>query len=447
MKISVIGAGYVGLTTGTALAEIGHNVAFFDVSSQKVSVLKKGKSPILEPYLERLIKKNLKKGKIFFSDEFKKVFDFAQVIFVCVDTPPLKNGEADLSQLKDVFNNISKYLKSYKAVILKSTVPPKTSDYFDDYLKKKIKGKIKFDIVSNPEFLVEGRALESFLHPDRIVVGAESQKAKKIMQKVYQPIIERSFYCPVHKQYHKAENKMPFLATDRVSAEIIKYASNSFLALKISFINAIADIAEIFGGNIDDISLGIGLDKRIGKAFLGAGIGYGGSCLPKDTAAFIKKALEKGYDFKLLKEVKKINQQRTLVALKKIEKLLGSLKGREIALWGLAFKEGTDDIRFSPAVSLAKLLLKKGAKIKAYDVKAIKNAQKVVKGINYFDSLYKPLKNTSLLAVCNKEEEFKKANWRKVKKLLKKPIVFDCRNFLDKERLKKLGFKYEAFGR
>ncbi len=447
MKIAIIGTGYVGLVTGACLAEVGHEVICYDKDEEKINLLQQNKMPIYEPFVEKLVVKNVNQGRLNFSKDFQEAIDFAKAIFICVGTPPSKTGEVDLSAIEKVVQQIAKNLNSYKLIIEKSTVPVQTNLWVEKTLKVYRKKNIDFDIASNPEFLSEGNAVYDFLHPARIVVGVKSKKAQELLKEIYKPIIKKSFECPIHKEKCPLKEKeVPFIITDINSAELIKHASNSFLAMRISYINALADICEKTGANIKDVALGMGLDPRIGKEFLKAGIGFGGFCFPKDLQAFIKMVHKYNYDFRLLKEVEKINQERIKRVMEKLKSHLWILEGKTISVLGLAFKPNTDDIRFSPALKIIKNLLKEKAIVKAYDPKATEKAKREIPKVIYCSDPYQAIENSECLIICTEWAEFKDLDWRKVKRLMNRPLILDGRNMLDKKRFQKLKFEYIGFG-
>ena len=376
MKIAVIGTGYVGLVTGVCFAGIGHTVICHDSDETKMDILQRGDIPMYEPYLEDLVQKNIDAGRLSFTKHFEEAIRPSEVVFICVGTPPLENGEADLSAVEMVSREIARVSDSYKLIVEKSTVPVQTGAWVEKTIKIYSSRNIEFDVASNPEFLREGSAVQDFLHPDRIVIGIQNQRAEKILRELYDPIIHCHFNCPVHGDSHPGEEGIPFIVTNMNSAELIKHASNSFLATKISFVNAVADICEKTGANIKDVAYGIGLDKRIGKSFLEAGIGFGGFCFPKDLQAFIRISDKCGYNFGLLKEVEKINEGRISLVIEKVKATLWVLKGKTIGILGLSFKPNTDDIRFAPALEIMKQLLKEGAMVKAYDPKAMEKTKR-----------------------------------------------------------------------
>jgi UDPglucose 6-dehydrogenase len=445
-KISVIGTGYVGLVTGICFSEIGHSVICQDIERRKIDILKKGKSPIYEPHLEKLIAKNLQKGKLEFTEDPLKAINNSEIIFICVGTPPLKNGEADLSAVENVTRLIAQHANTPKLIVEKSTVPVQTGMNIQRTVNLFNNKGLKIDVASNPEFLREGSAVEDFLHPDRIVIGTENEKSEKLLKNIYKPIINKSFNCPIHKNCSKAKNPA-FLTTDIKSAELIKHASNSFLATKISFINAIADICEKTGADVTKVAFGMGLDPRIGSHFLNAGIGFGGFCFPKDLQAFIRIAEKLDYDFSLLKEVEKINENRISALIKKIKNNVWIIKGKTFGILGLSFKPNTDDIRFAPSIKIIKALKNEGAIIKAYDPQALDNAKKLIPDITYCNSPYEVPKQADALIITTEWEEFKRLNFQKIKSFMKRPLIFDCRNFLDSKKVELLGFEYIGIGR
>jgi len=429
-NLAFIGAGYVGLVSGTALASIGHKVILVDNNKEKIAKLKKGGIPIYEPGLEELVKKNVSAKRLSFTSSLREAVKKSDVIFIAVNTPPLPSGKADLSYVAAAAREIAEVADSYKVVVDKSTVPVQTGERVANTIKQHNKRNIDFDVVSNPEFLREGSAIKDFLEPDRIVVGVENKRAEKIMREVYSPI------------------KAPFIVTDVKSAELIKHASNSFLAMKISFTNTLARICELSGANIDQVAHGMGMDFRINTHFLKAGVGYGGSCFPKDVSAFITIAEELGYDFGLLKEVEKINKEARENFLQKIEQALWITKGKTIAVWGLAFKPNTDDMRNAPSVPILAKLHGDGAKIQAYDPEALETAKNELGNkVQYKKNMYDALKNADALVILTDWDEFKEPNWNKVSSLLKNPIIVDGRNMYDPKKMDKLGFVYHSVGR
>ncbi|MBI3251358.1 MAG: UDP-glucose/GDP-mannose dehydrogenase family protein [Candidatus Andersenbacteria bacterium] len=429
-KLAFIGAGYVGLVSGTCLAEIGHQVVLVDKNESKIQTLKDGNIPIFEPGLKELVAKNVKAGRLSFTTSFAKAVKESDVIFIAVNTPPDGSGHANLSYVEAAAKEIGEVADSYKLIVNKSTVPVTTGGLVHDILHKHNPHKVHFDVASNPEFLREGSAIDDFMKGDRVVVGVESEHAKKIMQEIYEPL------------------NQPIFFTDIKSAELIKYSSNSFLAVKISFINAVAQVCEATGANIDDVAKGIGMDKRIGKAFLNAGIGYGGSCFPKDVSAYIAIAKKHGYDFDLLKDTEKINQEARHIFIKKIIHALGGTQNKTIAMWGLAFKPNTDDMREAPSITIAEKLHAAGVKIQAYDPEARATAKAVIGNkVEYMTDKYEALKSADALVIVTEWDEFKEADLEKVRETLKDPLIIDGRNMFNPQEMKKKGFIYHSIGR
>lgn len=429
MKIAMIGSGYVGLTTGTCFAELGNIVTCVDNDRQKIDLLNAGKMPIFEPGLEELVKKNASKKRLFFTTDLAEAVKNSEIVFIAVGTPPKSNGEADLSFVENVSKEIAGAIEKYTVIVEKSTVPVETGEKIEQTIRSFGVKKELFDVASNPEFLREGSAIKDFLNPDRIVIGTSSEMPKKILEYLYKPI------------------NAPIVFTDIRTAEIIKHASNSFLATKISFINAVARICELSGANVEEVSLGMGLDKRIGKNFLKAGAGYGGFCFPKDVSAFIKIAQKKGYDFRLLKEVEEINNSQIGFFVKKIEEALWNLNGKKIAVLGLAFKPNTDDLREAPSVKIIPLLQKEGAKVKSYDPVAMDGAKKVFSGIEFCKNLYECIDGADAAIILTDWEEFKKIDLKKAKKIMNKCLIIDGRNIFDSKVMKENGFTYVSIGR
>ncbi|MCS7277962.1 MAG: UDP-glucose/GDP-mannose dehydrogenase family protein [Aquificaceae bacterium] len=433
MRITVVGGGYVGLTTGVCFAHLGNQVMVVEKIPEKVELLKAGKSPIYEPGLEELLQENIRQKRIFFTTNLKEGVEFSEVIFICVGTPQRPDGSADLSQVEEVARETAKLMTSYKLLVEKSTVPINTHRLIKKTVQRYIKDpNITYDVASNPEFLREGSAIEDFLKPDRIVVGVESQRAKEIFEELY-----KDFDCPI-------------IYTDPATAELIKHASNSFLAMKISFINMIADLCEKAGADVKLVADGMGYDKRIGRAFLNAGIGYGGSCFPKDVKAFIRIAQDYGLDFGLLREVEKINQERPIKFVEKIKGILWSLRDKKLAVWGLSFKPNTDDIREAPSIKIVDLLVREGAKLSLYDPKAVENFKVLFpegKQVSYARDMYEALDGASALLILTEWDEFQRANLKRVKELMELPIIVDGRNIFETEHVKSLGFEYYPVGR
>lgn len=429
MNISVIGAGYVGLVTGACLAELGNKVICADSDNKKIAALKKGIIPIFEPGLEELIEGNARTKRLIFTSSIKEAVKNSEVIFIAVGTPSLDNGEADLTGIENVAENIAKNLDSYRLIVEKSTVPVETGEWVKHTISMQIKKKIPFDVASNPEFLREGSAIADFMHPDRIVIGVESKKAQSILVELYKPL------------------KAPMVITNIKSAELIKHASNAFLATKISYINAISRICDKVGADVGEVALGMGLDKRIGKSFLNAGLGYGGSCFPKDLDAFISISKKIGYDFELLRSVKDINEEQKSFFLQKIKGSLWIIKDKSIGVLGLAFKPNTDDIRNAPGIDIIRQLQAEGARIRAYDPKASNRVKDILKGVVFCKNAYEVAKGCDSLLIVTEWDEFKELDFAKLKKLLKRPLIIDGRNIYERESLEKSGFTYICLGR
>jgi len=430
MNISIFGAGYVGLTTAVCLADQKNNVVCRDIDKDRIEMLKKGKIPFFEPELDKLIKKNLKKRRISFTVSANEAIRKSKVIFIAVGTPHEKNGKTNLSYIEAVSDEIGKNLNGYAVIVNKSTVPVGTWSLVSRIIRKNYKGA--FDVVSNPEFLREGSAVYDFVNPERIVIGSNSERARKLMNSLYS-----MFSCPI-------------VNTGIETAEMIKYASNAFLATKISFINEIANVCERVGANIDEVSYAMGLDSRIGSKFLNAGIGYGGSCFPKDIKALRSIANVNNYNFRLLKSVININNDQRLLAVKKTKSLLGNLGNKKICVWGLAFKPNTDDIRESAAIDIIKIFRKSGAEVSAYDPKAnykIFKRQRYMKKVNLYKDKYEALKNCDALVIATEWEEFKNADLKKIKKTLREPNIIDGRNIYNPSKVKRKGFRYAGIGR
>jgi UDPglucose 6-dehydrogenase len=438
MNICVIGTGYVGLVTGAVFADLGNDVTCVDKIKEKIDSLNKGVMPIYEPGLEEMVKRNVVDNRLFFSTDLNRSVEKAEIIFICVGTPPKNNGETDLSFVEDAAKGIAKSINGYKIIVNKSTVPVGTGDFVRKVIEKNKTHNTDFDVVSNPEFLREGSAIADALSPDRIIIGAPTkQVAVKLLE----------LYASIGR---------PMLITDVYSAEIIKYASNAFLAMKISFINAIADICERAGANINDVAKGVGYDSRVGQAFLNAGLGFGGSCFPKDTQSLIHTAEKFGYDFNLLKSVLDINKERIPHFFKIIKDKLvpaghkqgtGGLRGKVIGVLGLSFKPDTDDMRDAKSVEIIDMFLKEGAVIKAYDPVAMENARKIIPNIKYCTNAYEVSEDADALVIVTEWREFKLLNMERIKNIMRRPVIFDGRNIYDAERTRKMGFEYYSIGR
>jgi UDPglucose 6-dehydrogenase len=444
MKISVIGAGYVGLTTAACLSQIGHDVFCSESDVEKLTMLQAGIMPLFEPHLEDVIAESRKAGRLVFGSTEDAV-EFGKAIFICVGTPPLANGDADLSAIETVARMIAKRAVGYRLIVEKSTVPVQTGAQLRRHLAVHRTQKLDYDVASNPEFLREGTSVEDFLHPDRIVVGVESPRAADVMQEIYQPLIDQTMACPIHAKC--PPRKAPrFLVTDTNSSELIKHASNSFLAMKISFINMVSDLCEAAGADINKVAEGIGLDPRIGSSFLQPGIGFGGFCFPKDLQAFVRIAEKFGCDFSLLKEVERINQNRVDLLVEKIKKELWVLRGKKICVWGLAFKPNTDDIRFAPAIAIIRRLLEEGAHIQAYDPEAMDKARKEIPEIVYCEDAYEAAQGAEAIVLLTEWEEFRQVDWKRLGTTVERSLVIDGRNILSNEEVTDHGFQYVGIG-
>jgi UDPglucose 6-dehydrogenase len=432
MKIAVVGTGYVGLVTGTCFAETGNDVTCVDIDVRKVEKLSNGEITIYEPGLEKLFLRNLKENRLHFTTSLAEGIKGAEIIFLALPTPPGEDGSADLRYILGVADELGKRLTGYKVIVDKSTVPVGTAEKVYEAIAKTYKGE--FDVVSNPEFLREGVAVEDFMKPDRVVIGTQSERAKKLMGDLYAPFVRQG---------------NPVIYMDERSAELTKYAANSFLATKISFMNEIARLCEKLGADVDMVRRGIGSDERIGKRFLFPGIGYGGSCFPKDVQALVKSSHEVNYDFKILNAVMEVNETQKLHLVPGIKKYFnGNLKGKHFALWGLAFKPNTDDIREAPALYIIKELLKEGASVTAFDPEAAKNVEKEIGDkINYTDNQYGALENADALIIATEWNEFRTPDFSKISAALKNKAIFDGRNLFDLQAMKDLGFYYQSVGR
>ena len=429
MKLSIIGTGYVGLVTGACFAEVGHQVTCVDNDAAKVDVLQHGGIPIFEPGLDELVKKNVGAGRLSFTTSTAEGVEKSDVIFIAVPTPPQADGSVDLSFIEKVAREMSGAMTSYKIVVDKSTVPVRTGDKVAETIKRYCKARVDFEVVSNPEFLREGFAVEDLMKPDRIVIGVRSQRPVPAMKEIYAPF------------------KAPVIITDINSAELIKHASNSFLALKISYINAISVVCEAAGANVQEVALGMGMDERIGRRFLNPSLGFGGSCFPKDLSAFIKIAEQIGYDFRLLKEVQRINAEQMERFIKKITDTLWVLKDKHIGVLGLAFKQNTDDVRTSPAIDLCQRLQKEGAILRVHDPKAMEKAKAVLQDVTFVEDMNAVAEGCDALVIATEWDEFKKLDLDRARKALSHPIMFDGRNLFDPAEMEKLGFIYKSIGR
>jgi UDPglucose 6-dehydrogenase len=433
MNIAVVGTGYVGLVTGTCFAETGNNVICVDINEQKVKSLKNGKVPIFEPGLELLFERNTKEGRLHFTTNLREAVEKASIIFLALPTPPGEDGSADLSYIMGVARDLGGILTDYKVIVDKSTVPVGTAEKVAAILAEKLPKK-RFDVVSNPEFLREGVAVDDFMKPDRVVVGTRSERARKLMRQLYEPFVRQG---------------NPIYFMDERSAEMTKYAANSYLAARISFMNEIANLCEKVGANVDQVRIGMGSDSRIGKRFLFPGIGYGGSCFPKDVQALAKTASEYSYDFKILKSVMKVNGIQKGVLTKKIKKhYKNELAGKTVAVWGLAFKPNTDDIREAPALVIMDELLALGATIRAFDPEAMGHVKAIYGDrVTLCDTMYSTLEGADCLAIMTEWSEFRTPDFERIGATLREKTIFDGRNVYDTEQMKDLGFHYVSIGR
>ncbi len=436
MNIAVVGTGYVGLVTGTCFAETGNNVVCVDIDAEKIRKMKDGIVPIYEPHLDVIFERNIKQGRLTFTTNLAEAIENAKVIFLALPTPPGEDGSADLSYILGVANDLGKLIKDYKVIVDKSTVPVGTAEKVRVAIAKN--AKVDFDVVSNPEFLREGFAVDDFMKPDRVVIGTSSEKAKHIMGDLFKPYVRQG---------------NPVIFMDEKSAELTKYAANAFLATKITFMNEIANLCELLGADVDKVRIGIGSDDRIGKRFLFPGIGYGGSCFPKDVQAIAKSASDVGYNFALLEAVMEVNEkQKTIIVPKILEHFgglaSGEMKGKKIALWGLAFKPDTDDIREAPALYIIEELLKAGAAVTAFDPEAMNNVKKLLgTKINFTENHYDALQGADALVIATEWSLFRNPDFDKITAALKNKVIFDGRNLYDNQSMKELGYTYYSIGR
>lgn len=429
MTITFIGHGYVGLVTAAVFADLGNKVWVIGHTAEKIEDLKKGKTPFYEPGLTELVKKNIAAKRLFFTLDYDKSIPESEVVFIAVGTPPYKTGDAQLSTVFDVSEEIAKYLDGYTVVAVKSTVPPGTCKKVYTLINSQKKNKVEFDIASCPEFLREGTAISDTLKPDRIVIGSENKKAEEKLMELHKSIDSN------------------FILTNLETSELIKYASNSFLATKISFANAIAKLSELLEADGLKVLEGIGIDRRIGKDFLSPGPGYGGSCFPKDVKALVAIAKDYDYSFSLLENVERVNEQAKRDIVRKTRRLVGDLRGKKVGVLGLSFKPDTDDMRDAPAIDIIELMKRDGAKIKAYDPQAMGNAKGLIKDIEFGEDIYDTAKDTEALVIITDWNEFKEVDFKKLKGLMKNPVIVDGRNIYDPKKLKELGFTYVGVGR
>ncbi len=429
MDISIIGCGYVGLVTSACLAELGHNIVAVDNDLEKLARLQRQECPIYEPGLEQLIKIYTAEGRLRFSSSIAEAVRCSQIIFICVNTPPLPDGRADLSFVEAVSKEIATNMNSYRLIVEKSTVPVRTGEWVKRTISTYAAEGVEFDVASNPEFLREGTAISDFLHPDRVVIGVSSQKASSLLVELYEPL------------------NAPLLITDINSAELIKHSANAFLALKISFINSVAQVCQRSGADIKKVAKGIGLDHRIGMASMEAGIGYGGMCLPKDVAAYIRIAKDLGYNFELLEAVEKVNNAQRRWALEQLQKFYPNLRGLRLAVWGLSFKPHTDDLRFAPAVEIIQALIQEGAQVQCYDPAAMEKAAQLLPEAIMCESALEACKQAQALIICTEWPQFKSADLLKVHSYMAAPIVLDGRNLFEPKRMAEHNFRYYGVGR
>jgi UDPglucose 6-dehydrogenase len=429
VKLTIIGTGYVGLVSGTCFAEGGHDVICVDKDAEKVKLLQGGGMPIYEPGLQELVERNVRAGRLRFTASTQEGVEKSDVVFIAVPTPPMPDGSVDLSFIEVVSREIAGAMTAYKIVVDKSTVPVKTGEKVAETIKRYCKAKVDFDVVSNPEFLREGFAVEDFMKPDRVVIGVVSARPVPAMKEIYAP-------------YHA-----PIIVTDINSAELIKHAANSFLALKISYINAVSVLCELSGANVQEVAQGMGMDARIGRRFLDASLGFGGSCFPKDLSAFIRISESMGYDFGLLKEVQRINAEQMNRFVKKISDTLWVIKGKTLGVLGLAFKQNTDDVRSSPALDLCLRLQKEGARLRVHDPQAMEKARAVLPDATYVGDMNEVAEGCDALIIATEWPQFKKLDLERVRKNLAHPIIFDGRNLFDVAEMERMGFLYKSIGR
>jgi len=449
MKITVIGTGHVGLVVGACLAEIGHNVLCLDNDPAKIEALRAGRSPFYEPDLEAMVRRNLEQKRISFTEEIAEAVSHSEVIFLCLGTPPLPSGEADLSVVERVTRQIATMADSYKLIIGKSTVPVLTGEQIQKTMQiyNQHRNGEQFDVASNPEFLAEGTAVYDFLYPDRIVVGVQSAKAEKLLREIYAAVVDQDFPWNLERPSPRDGRKIPMLVTNRNSAELIKHASNSFLAMKISYINAVANLCDRVGADIGQVAEGMGFDHRIGPKFLHAGIGFGGFCFPKDLQAFIWIAGKNGCDFRLLSEVERINLDQINVFLQKVKNEVWVLRGKTLGVWGLSFKPNTDDLRFSPAITVIEKLLEEGAKLRVYDPKAMDDARKELPTLTYCASAEEVADGADALLLLTDWAEFGEVDLAVLRDKMVRPLILDGRNFFKPDEVRAAGFEYVSMGR
>lgn len=425
----MIGTGYVGLVTGACLADLGHTVLCVDRDSEKIEALSAGRVPIYEEGLEALVRKNLESGDLRFTTDVQETVSKSKFVFITVDTPPDEVGRADMTHVEQVARSIAGSINDYKVIINKSTVPIGSTKMVQRIIEESMEEHCEYDVVSNPEFLREGNAVSDFLNPSRIVIGSDSQKAVILLTELYRGL------------------DAPLLVTDPVSAEMIKYASNAFLATKVTYINAIANLCEAVGADVREVAIGMGYDERIGFEFLKPGPGFGGSCFPKDCRALLTISRDHGYDFDLLDGVLEVNREQHERMVTKVDRMAGGLKGKKVGVLGLAFKANTDDVRESPAVKVTRMLLERGAQVTAFDPRAMDNARRELSGAGFAESAYEVARGADILVLLTEWDEFKWLDYERVRELMARPLIVDARNCLDPGVLRKLGFTYEGIGR
>jgi UDPglucose 6-dehydrogenase len=446
--MTVIGCGYVGLVTGTCLAELGHHVVCTDNDRERITSLKAGVVPIYEPYLDAILAANCRAGRLSFTTDAGEAVRAGDAIFICVGTPPLENGEADLSAIDSVARVIAAEAQTPKLVVEKSTVPAQTGQQLKRALGVyRRNAGVEFRVASNPEFLREGTAVEDFLHPDRIVLGVEDEVTEKQLREIYRTILEGRFRCPIHVGGCPRTKPSELVITTINSAELIKHASNSFLALKISYANVVADLCEKVGADVEEVTRAIGMDPRIGPQFLSAGLGFGGFCLPKDVQSFIRLAERSGVNADMLKEAEQVNKCRIDLFLEKIRRALWVVKDKQVGLLGLAFKANTDDIRFAPSLEIIRRLLAEGAKVRAYDQQAMDKTCVIFPQVDYRLDPYEVARDADVLLILTEWEEFRKLDWERIYGVMARPLVIDGRNLLEPRAMVERGFEYISFGR
>lgn len=448
MRLAVIGCGYVGLVTGACLAEAGHEVIGTDNDAAKMAMLDAGRLPIYEPGLDHVMESARAAGRLRFTPDCGQAVRAADAVFISVGTPPLESGDADLSAIDNVARQIAAAARSPKLVIEKSTVPAQTGEQLHHALQ--VYGRsngCRFRVASNPEFLREGTAVADFFHPDRIVVGVEDPESEAQLREIYKPFLEGRFNCPVHEPICPAGQAPVFLVTTIASAELIKHASNSFLGLKISYANLIADLCEKLGGDVEEVTRAMGVDPRIGSHFLKAGLGFGGFCLPKDIQAFIRLAEKQGVDFGLLREVEAVNKRRIDQFMEKVRRALWVVKEKKVGVLGLAFKPNTDDVRFAPAIEVVKRLIAEGASVRASDPFAMERARTLIDGAEFLEDPYQVARGADALLLLTEWKEYRELDWKRIYRDMARPLILDGRNMLPPAKMKELGFEYDSFGR